>query len=367
MEDFRSPKENIAESQVIAVQEAQTLIKEEIIKSYKEGSSKDELSLKIKSIIKETTRTFEPQDRKRIQYALAQNAQRWEYTYRQSLKVLNATAIKSIARLAKRSPTINNIAKSYNIDLNEYMGLEPRKQNQLIGKFRNLLTQDARGQPVIDSYDKIVKNEMKKLAVDPGNVYRVDRNGKPYKMNLRNYAEMNTRYKANLDDLKKYAEDDKDLVWTSSHPDASPRCSPYQGKLYSIKGRTGMIDGIPFTPLDEALKGPRGDGNGIINGYNCRHRLIPYTPKSRPPEDYDEETVKRENAINNRQRQYERTIRNYKLEERALRAGGDTAEARRMRKRWQRLNSNYEKFSLKNERAFYRWRTRVTREEEQYS
>lgn len=366
MDDFKSPKQNIAESQVIAVQEAQTLIKEAIIKAYKEDIPKNQVSLQIKKIIKDATIDIPIEDRRQVQYALAQNAQRWDYTYRQSLRVANAAILKSIDKLARRKPEINNIAKSYNINLREFMGLDPRKQNQIIGNFRNVLTQDSAGQPVIQSYEKIVKRQLKNLALDPANVYRLDRNGKPYKMNLRNYAEMKTRYEANLEDLKKYAEDGKDLVWTSSHPDASPRCSPYQGKLYSIKGRTGTIDGIEFTPLDDALKGPRGDGNGIINGYNCRHRLIPYTPKSRPPEDYDEATVKKENAINNRQRQYERNIRNMKLEERALRAVGEDREASQYRKRWQKLTSNYRKFSLKNGRAYYDWRTRVTNEEEQY-
>jgi hypothetical protein len=367
MADFKSPKQNIAQNQVIAVQEAQTLIKETIIKAYKEDIPKAKLSLQIKEIIKNATIEIPIQDRRQVQYSLAQNAQRWDYTYRQSLRVANASILKSIDKLSRFKPEINNVKKSYNVNLREFMGLDPRKQNQIIGNFRNVLTQDAAGQPVIQSYEKIVKRQIKNLALDSANVYRTDRNGKSYKMNLRNYAEMKTRYEANLEDLKKYAEDGKDLVWTSSHPDASPRCSPYQGKLYSIKGRTGVIDGIKFTPLDDALKGPRGDGNGIINGYNCRHRLIPYTPKSNPPEDYDKATIKRENTINNRQRQYERNIRNMKLEERALRVAGETEEAASYRKRWQRMTKNYRKYSLKNGRAYYDWRTRVTKEEEHFN
>jgi hypothetical protein len=366
MEDFKSPKENIAENQVIAVQEAQTLIKEAIIRSYKLNIPKEQLSLEIKEIIKKATASISRKDVKQVQYALAQNAQRWEYTYRQSLKVINATVLKTIERLSTVNPKISNIAKSYNVSLSDYLGLDPKQQNQIIGNFRNVLTQDARGLPVIESYESIVKSEVKKLATDPANVYRTDRNGNAYKMNLRNYAEMRTRYEANQRDLAKYAEDDKDLVWTSSHPDSSMRCAPYQGKLYSIKGRKGTIDGIPFTPLSEALEGPKGDGNGIINGYNCRHRLIPYTPKSRPPQDYDEATVKKENELNNRQRLYERSIRNLKLEERALRINGDNAEASRLRKRWQRLDTNYKKFSLNNGRAFYEWRTRILSDEEKY-
>jgi hypothetical protein len=130
-----------------------------------------------------------------------------------------------------------------------------------------------------------------------------------------------------------------------------------------MDGTSGNIDGERYTPLEDALLGPKGDGNGIINGYNCRHRLIEYRPKSRPPKEYDKETIRRENAINNRQRQYERDIRNTKIEERLLRQSGDTEGANALRQERQRIERNYQAYSLRNGRAFYDWRTKVTQDE----
>ena len=364
MANFINPREDVAQDQVIAIQNAQTLIKETIIKSYREGWDKKELSKQLAIIIRDTVKDFNPADKENIKNSLAINAQKWDYIYRSGIQVTNANTMMAIQSLLQKKANVTLKDKTYNIDLNEYIGLPPKQQNEVITKFRNYITEDLQGAAIIDDYEKKVKSEIIRLSKDPANIYRTDKNGKPYKMSLRNYAEMRTRYEANLKDLAKYQQDEKvDLVWTSSHPDASHRCSPYQGKLYSISGKSGTIDGITYTPLQEALEGPRGDGNGIINGYNCRHRLIPYTPKSRAPQEYNQNQVRQENAITQRQRQYENNIRNMKLEERVLRANNNTREAKALRNRWQKLTNNYKEFSLKNQRPYYEWRTRVTKSE----
>lgn len=183
-------------------------------------------------------------------------------------------------------------------------------------------------------------------------------------MSARNYAEMKTRYEANLADVKELKEKQVKLVWTSSHADASPRCQPYQGKLYSLDGTSGKTeDGISYTPLDKALQGPKGDGNGIINGYNCRHYLIEYKPGSKAPIDYDKATVMRENQINNKQRNFESNIRQLKLQERLARKSGDKELATRLNNRWKILELEYQKFSLENDRAYFPWRTAIIRNE----
>lgn len=174
---------------------------------------------------------------------------------------------------------------------------------------------------------------------------------------------MYVRFQANQEDLQQFIADGIDLVWISSHADASPRCRHYQGKLYSISGKTGTINGIRYTPLSEALLGPLGDGNGCISGYNCRHRLIEYQTGSKAPNDYTEEEMKRHYQIDQRQRSYENQIRLLKTEERLFRKMGDLETAKRLRRRWRVLNNRYERYSLENGRAFYRWRTSIGDEE----
>jgi hypothetical protein len=230
--------------------------------------------------------------------------------------------------------------------------------------FRPYRDNASKGLALVQDYEKKVKNELIALSADPPVSQRVTKDGKPYKVNLRNRAEMKVRYDAQKKDVEKFQNDGVDLVWTSSHADCSGRCQSYQGKLYSISGKSGKTkEGIPYTPLQDALSGPLGDGNGIINGYNCRHRLIEYFAGSRAPVEYSKEVIEKERKIDTNQRRYENTIRNMKAQERLFRAAGDKEEASTLRKRWQRLNTNYEKYSLNNGRAYYNWRTRISDDE----
>lgn len=137
-----------------------------------------------------------------------------------------------------------------------------------------------------------------------------------------------------------------------------------QRDLSQFDGETGFIDGIKYAPIDGALRGPHGDGNGIISGYNCRHRLIAYAHGSKPPTDFSEAEINKEYAIDKQQRSYENRIRQMKTQERILRAAEMTNEAAALRKRWRRLTADYEIFSIEHKRAFYRYRCVIDRAEE---
>ena len=149
----------------------------------------------------------------------------------------------------------------------------------------------------------------------------------------------------------------------------------YQGKLYSLfhgkamingkeYGERGTIDGIPYRPINEALAGPNGDGNGCISGYNCRHRAIEYEKGSRPPKDFSKAEMEREYAIDKQQRSYENRIRQLKQEEKQLRACGMEKEASAKRKQWRRLTKDYQIYSIEHDRAYYPYRYVIDRSEE---
>ena len=358
-----SPKENVAEQPVTIIQDAQTRIKETIVESYYKGLSKDEVEKRLQRIIWDAGEQLPEKIRLEAKQALAQNAQKWHYLYHQSLKGVNAGLLQSIDKLLTRSLQIRFVAKTYSINPLDFVGSPAVDQKAIIDKFRPYLTEDRLGSQVIERYEQRVKTQLKALAADPAYAQRMDKNGKPYKPNLRNFAEMTARYDANQEDIDRMKTDGVKLVWTSSHVDASPRCEPYQGRLYSLDGSSGTIDGVPYSSLDDALAGPNGDGNGIINGYNCRHRLIEYTPGSNAPKEYDKAMIRQENVVTSRQRQYERDIRNLKIEERLSRRAGDDQTAHDLRIEWQKLNNRYEKYSLNHQRAYYPWRTRVTQDE----
>lgn len=355
-----SPKENVAETDVLNVQDAQTRIKVIIVEGFKQNIVKTEVERRIAVVINDAAARYPPEQRDAIRQSLAINAQKWHWLYSNNLRAIGTAAINKMLRL----PEIQNVAKTYSIDVAQIAGLPPSEQRAVIDRFRPYMTEDRYGTPIISEYDKRVKAQIKVLASDPANLTRVDKNGKAYTVNMRNFAEMEVRYQANKTDVQRLADDGVKLVWASSHSDASPRCAPYQGRLYSLDGSSGTTaNGEKFTPLDDALAGPKGDGNGIINGYNCRHRLIEYAANSKAPKEYGDRDTKRENAVTGRQRQYERDIRNMKIQERLARADGDKESASDLRSRWQNLTKNYEAYSAQNERPFYLWRTRVTQDE----
>lgn len=95
---------------------------------------------------------------------------------------------------------------------------------------------------------------------------------------------------------------------------------------------------------------------------NCRHRLVPYTPKSRPPRDYSAAVMAKERAVDGRQRQMERIIRNWKTRGHVLKSENPDASRKAFEKA-REWTDRYEKYSHANGRAFYRERVQVMREE----
>ena len=207
-----------------------------------------------------------------------------------------------------------------------------------------------------ETYAKQVRAELRQVITELSNA-----EVKTPKGSLRNRAEIHTRYEAQQNELQKLIADGVEYVWASSHADASERCTPWQGRLYSLNGTSGTLDGIAFVPLEEAMQGTKGDGNGLL-GYNCRHRLTPYTRNSQPPADYTSEELRRERTIDKEQRNRERNIRKTK-EKAFLLQGIDSKKSKELFAKAREKTREYENFSKENSRAFYPYRTQVMRSE----
>jgi len=344
----QSIKNNIATNEVVTVSTMQLKIKDTILVDVTNGVSKEETEQKIQRIIQ----SLNFKDSRLNKTAIK--------TLSQFSKTLYWQISNQIKRLSKGyQEEMQQTEPSYKVNLED--GFNPLLEKQ---KYRPFIDDAPKGLAVIENYRDRVKDVVKELATETPIVVRQRPDGTTYKVSLRNLAEIRVRYEANQTDIEQLKDDGVDLVYTSSHADASGRCAPYQGKLYSISGRSGKTnDGIEYTPLDTALLGPDGDGNGIISGYNCRHRLIPYQQGLRPPEEYSRAEIKRERTIDQRQRYLENQIRNTKMKESANRAIGDKARADELNGRWKQLESRYQAYSLRNGRAFYRWRYQVSRNE----
>lgn len=181
-------------------------------------------------------------------------------------------------------------------------------------------------------------------------------------VSLRNISEMSVRWEAKEKARQKLIDDGEDLVWISTHANCSKRCQDYQGKLYSMRGKSGTIDGIKYTPLTDATdvyyttkNGKKTYKNGCISGYNCRHYLIPYRKGNKPIE-VPAEVVEKQRKINRTQREMEREVRAARLDAELSATKKKRQEARKTAiKRYRK----YREYCAKNEVAYYPSRVQV--------
>jgi hypothetical protein len=103
------------------------------------------------------------------------------------------------------------------------------------------------------------------------------------------------------------AEGETDLIEVSSHLGARPKCAPYQGRIFSISGRSKKYPALADTSFGQV------DG---LNGINCGHIFYPYFEgvSTKTYEPYPAKENKEAYAQSQEQRAAERKIRYYKRE-----------------------------------------------------
>jgi hypothetical protein len=191
-------------------------------------------------------------------------------------------------------------------------------------------------------------------------------------VSLRNVAEMTVRYDHQLDMISDKRKAGKKLVYILAHANCSKRCEKYQvggslhpSGLYSLDGTSGTTpEGVPFKPLEFATDNPADRyitrsgkvyQNGCLTGFNCRHKLADYVPGVKP-QTIPKKVIERQRAIEEKQREYERDIRNYK---KAAVIAENPKQAANFRKAARKLNEEYRKFSVKNNVAWYPDRVKI--------
>lgn len=201
---------------------------------------------------------------------------------------------------------------------------------------------------------------------------------------IRNMAEIETRYKMITQDLKRQGIGYDSFVVSSSHADASERCSWWQGKIFLVDldmnsrpmgqyhGKPnqtilGYIDGKPYYSLLEACQ------NGFLS-FNCQHRLIKYY-KGINPIQYKMKDVSTARKLTEHQRYLENRIRkakrletistnNMKIEK--VNPFNPSLGKQQFTEREYNIllskyyQKQYEDFSKKYHLPIYRWRTRIT-------
>ncbi len=151
-----------------------------------------------------------------------------------------------------------------------------------------------------------------------------------------------------------------DLVEVTAHAGARPDHAKWQGKVYSLTGKT---------PGYQTLAKATGYGTGAgLGGWNCRHSFFPHFLGQSNTYSKDElEEYTRPDAVEyngkkmslyeaeQTQRSIERKIRRWKRENNALKAAGlDTTESAAKIKLW---TGRYNNFCAKTDLKAQNWRT----------
>ena len=124
-----------------------------------------------------------------------------------------------------------------------------------------------------------------------------------------------------------------DLVQTSAHIGARPQHQVWQGKVFSLSGKSDKY------PALSAPQEAGGTGYGTAEGLcgcNCRHHFFPYAEGFRPT-DYGIDISPAENEeiynASQKQRQYERQIRSWKRTEKVAEDNGKSQDIKTARER----------------------------------
>ena len=380
---------------VLAIETANTKVLEIVNNALILGWDKDYCKSLVVELVKDTSRELKELGASTDLILNTQNSiystfmNSWLLTTSVIEKNLNIKEIGAIAQeiLKVKSESIKELtSQGLIIDTNE--------KNALLGQgsinnLRDFMTEGYKqetglgaSQRFVDYTERIKNtlNEINQRLADE-TMTLTGKDGR--QLSVRNLAEIETRYKLISEDLTRNGINLNDLVVASSHPDASERCSWWQGKIfivdlevdsrpmgqyYGIKPMqtiVGYVDGKPYYSLLQACE------NGFLS-YNCQHRLIKYYKGIKTQERNFIEVSKQRNltAI---QRNMENTIRKYKRRE-VLSNKGVTLKRKNpytdeveeftereynilMSKYWQ---ERYSKFSSDNNLPEYRWRTRIT-------
>ena len=197
-------------------------------------------------------------------------------------------------------------------------------------------------------YEKEIQRRINEIAdMNP----KLDYNAR---YSLRASIEIDLRWEHNQKQIQSFVDKGIKLTWIDTHANCSERCKDWQGKLYSLNGTSGVIDGVSYQPLENATEiyDKYGYRNGCLSGFNCRHKLIAYK-KGFKPQEIPESVMRKQRELEKTQRYMERNVRIY--ESRALMS--KTEKMTKAYKHYKDLakswTKRYEDFSKKNNIPFY--------------
>lgn len=326
----------------LRLEDAQGDIRELVKRAYLRRMSQGNVNRELDKIISEAVKNIEiPRLQNDAQISLINfaNAQRvtWQTAVTPELLGFLVVAMSSVTPPSPPSRIESELFGSMPFGTDE-RGVPLQRFYQDVWK--------QRVQPVID---RLVKER----ALDPNDL--TGRNS------LRNLAEMEVRYHDHQDSINDLRASGAKLVVCSSHADCSDRCAKWQGRIYSLDGTSGVIDGHKYVPLETATdvyyttKSGRTYKNGLL-GFNCRHYLTEYRGQLLPTVSVEERRA--EYDITKRQRLLERDVREAKASAQYYK-DIDTKRYKTYARRARDIYAEYKRFSAENNRAYYPMRVRI--------
>lgn len=200
----------------------------------------------------------------------------------------------------------------------------------------------------VSSMNEVVRTSVEHM-IDNGITGFIDHGG--HKWSPETYVTMdvrttmaNTARAAVMERNQQYGND---LIQVSHHDGARPLCYPWQGKIISQSGWTGITrddegNEIRVYSFDETSYGePAG-----LFGINCKHYPIPFVPgysRMRPPEQNEEENAK-EYQQSQVQRSLERKLREERRDLMVAKARNDPMEIEMQEARVQKAKDDLNSF-----------------------
>lgn len=328
--------------QVVLIEDLQTDLKVLIMRAVKERWTFSRLNQEVNKTISAAEKNAESADIKSmIRNSMPIFASK---VYYKAVELFSIRAVPAFLYAVKREQT-----KKQSVPPSVTKRIKPEVV-EFGNKYYNRATPNAR---YVKEYQREVARRMNEIA---DSVAKTDYSERT---SIRASAERQIRWEWQERQIEEFENNGVDLVYIDTHSNCSERCQPWQGKLYSISGKTGEKDGVKYQPLSNATdhyyttKAGKTWLNGCLTGFGCRHKLIPYK-KGFKPIPIPDKVIQRERQIDQTQRAMERGIR--KAESRALIYKTDktmTDAYRFYKAKAQTLTEEYIKYSKKNNVAYY--------------
>ena len=299
---------------LVTIHQLETEVKEVIVAEVNNGANRNDIIKKLNKMINEYMKKLEGiDDIKSYENGARYWSMQYLNRYFNKVNSKKTLIVSSMMNISSNKSAPKDVIEAFKgiIQDSSFNEISSVLEGKNLDYFR-------RGYPVQYRYMDEVKNAMNQIVESNfGEAPVINGQRKYYGRQLFAKAERQVRYNAQMDKLSSFRNEGVRLVWVSSHANCSKRCEPWQGRLYSLDGSSGVEEGIPYIPIEKAkdvfvtTKSGKVWRNGLF-GFNCRHDITKYEKNSVAPITYNKKQMEEMRQLDEMQRRFERNL--YKLD-----------------------------------------------------